>query len=213
MFDSTNFVGYISAILLIGVSFAAVFLGAKREGAHLTSGPVVAAPVTPIAVDTTFIGNHTFGYWTLVCDMVHPRVAPGAPPAEPRRICRTNAQKRVQANEQILLAAGFNVLFVGPQKEPGILFRLPPSASSGDHINFAIDANTMFAVPMGRCTDSECVVQGMLPAEALEQMKTGKTITVIYTAAINAQNREIRVEQPLHGFPESFDALAKAVGL
>jgi invasion protein IalB len=211
MFDSTNLVGYISAILLIAVSFAAVFVGAKREGAHL-AGPTVAAPVTAIPVDANFIGNHTYGFWTLVCDMVRPRAAPGAT-AEPRRICRTNAQKRVQANEQILLAAGFNVLLVGPQKEPGILFRLPPTASAGDHVNFAIDANTMFAVPMGRCTDNECIVQGMLPAEALEQMKTGKTITVIYTAAIKAQNREIRVEQPLHGFPESFDALTKASGL
>ena len=65
---------------------------------------------------------------------------------------------------------------------------------------------------MGRCTANECIVQGILPPQALAQMKTGRVLSLIYTATINQQPRPVRVDQLLHGFPESFDALTKASG-
>ena len=209
MLNSTNWLGYISAIMLIGISFAAVFLAQSLPGARQV-GPLQLPPIIHLEVDASFTGNHTFGFWTLVCENVKPHMPAGAPAVAARRICRTNAQKRVQSNDQILLAAGFNVLFVGPEKQPGVLFRLPPSASAGDHINFAVDKNAMFQAPLGRCSADECIVQGMLPPEALDQMKVGSTLTVIYTASIDDKNRAIQVEQSLHGFRESFDALTKA---
>ena len=212
MLNSTNWVGYISAVTLIALSFAAVFLAPKHHNPGQAAAPQLPPIIPAASVDATFIGTHTFGFWTLVCENVHPPVAAGAPPAPDRRICRSNAQKRVRANNQILLAAGFNVLYAGPTKQPAVLFRLPPSASAGDHVDFAIDDNTTFQAPMGRCTANECIVQGILPAQALAQMKTGRVLSLIYTATINQQPRPVRVDQLLHGFPESFDALTKASG-
>jgi invasion protein IalB len=205
MFNSTNWVGYISAVTLIIISFAAVFLAPKRPG----PGQINTAQLPPImraTVDASFIGTHTFGLWTLVCENIR------SPAGTERRICRSNSQKKVRANNQVLLAAGFNVLYAGPTKEPAVLFRLPPTASAGDHVDFAIDNNTTFQAPMGRCGDNECIVQGMLPAQALAQMKTGKVLTLVYTANVNEKPRQVRVDQLLYGFPESFEALTKATG-
>ena len=209
MLNSTNWVGYMSAVALIAVSFAAVLFGPK----HQVGGQVSEAqlpPIIPATVGADYLGTHTFGLWTLICENVQPKAPAGSPPAAAKRICRANAQKRVRANNQTLLAAGFNVLYAGVQKQPAVLFRLPPSASAGDHVDFAIDNNTMFQAPMGHCTPNECVVQGVLPAQALAQLKTGRVLSLIYTANINRQKRPIRVDQLLHGFRESFDALTKA---
>ncbi len=211
MLNSTNWVGYISAVALIAISFAAVLLAPKHRNAQQTAEAQLP-PIIPANVQPGFLGTHTFGFWTLICENVQPQAAAGTPPEQPKRICRSNAQKRVRSNNQVMLAAGFNVLYAGPQKSPAVLFRLPPSASAGDHVDFAIDDNTMFQAPMGRCTPKECIVQGMLPAPALAQLKTGRTLSLIYTAKINQQNRPIRVDQLLHGFRESFDALTKATG-
>ena len=227
MLNSTNWVGYISAVTLIAVSFAAAFLaprqptpgqiagspGAAAPGTAATPQAAQLPPIFPATVDANFSGTHAFGLWTLICEMVHPPAAPGAlaAPAE-RRICRVNAQKRVRANNQVLLAAGLNVLYAGPTKEPAVLFRLPPTASAGDHVDFAIDNNTAFQAPMGRCSPNGCIVQGILPLEALAQMKTGKVISIVYTANIDQKSRSVRVDQLLYGFPESFDALTKASG-
>jgi invasion protein IalB len=211
MLNSTNWVGYISAITLIAISFAAVVLAPKHHNPGQAAAPQLP-PIIPATVDANFMGTHVFGLWTLVCENVHRPAAAGAPPAPDRRICRSNAQKRVRANNEILLAAGFNVLYAGPTKQPAVLFRLPPSASAGDHVDFAIDDNTMFQAPMGRCTPSECIVQGILPAEALAQMKTGRVLSIVYTANIDQRPQPVRVDQLLHGFPESFDALTKATG-
>lgn len=223
MLNSTNWVGYISAITLIAVSFAAAFLTHKQPqpgqpspglgpaAVEITAPPSTAEelpPILPADVDPTFMGTHAFGYWTLVCENVHSPAMAGVE----RRICRSNAQKRVRANDQVLLAAGFNVLYAGPNKEPAVLFRLPPSASAGDHVDFAIDDNTTFQAPMGRCSADGCIVQGILPAQALAQMKTGHTLSIIYTASVNQGARAVRVDQSLYGFPESFDALTKAKG-
>ncbi len=211
MLNSTNWVGYISAVALIALSFAAVLLAPKHPGASQGTAAQLP-PIEPANIQPGFVGTHTFGLWTLICENVQPPTVAGSPPAEPRRICRANAQKRVRANNQVLLAAGFNVLYAGPQKSPAVLFRLPPSASAGDHVNFAVDDNAMFQAPIGHCTQNECIVQGMLPAQALAQLKTGRTLSLIYTAKINEQNRAVRVDQLLHGFRESFDALTKATG-
>jgi invasion protein IalB len=219
MFNSTNWLGYVSAIVLIAVSFAAAFLAPKRPapGQIAPTAPqaMQLPPIFPAAtIDANFSGTHAFGLWTLICEMVHPPAAPGALTAPPeRRICRVNAQKRVRANNQILLAAGFNVLYAGPTKEPAVLFRLPPTASAGDHVDFAIDDNTTFQAPMGKCSPNGCVVQGILPAQALAQMKTGKVLSIVYTANIGGQMKSVRVDQLLYGFPESFDGLTKASGM
>jgi invasion protein IalB len=211
MLNSTNWVGYISAVALIALSFAAVLLAPKHPGAR-QGAEAQLPPIVPANIQLGFVGTHTFGLWTLICENVQPQTVAGSPPAQPRRICRANAQKRVRANNQVLLAAGFNVLYAGPQKLPAVLFRLPPSASAGDHVNFSIDDNAMFQAPMSHCTQNECIVQGMLPPQALAQLKTGRTLSLIYTAKIKEQNRSVRVDQLLHGFRESFDALTKATG-
>ena len=129
-----------------------------------------------------------------------------------KTVLSSTPTSNLKAAVAILLAAGFNVLYAGPTREPAVLFRLPPTASAGDHVDFAIDDNTTFQAPRGKCSPNGCVVQGILPAQALAQMKTGKVLSIVYTANIDGQMKSVRVDQLLYGFPESFESLTKASG-
>lgn len=214
LFDSTNWVGYAAAVVLVLLSFAAVFW-AGRTGPGPGSRPAIKLP--PIAnadIKPGFVGSHPFGLWTLVCQNMKPPPSPPAAgqDAPPTRVCRTNARMTVKGpNNAVLLAAGFNVIMINTKQTPAILFRVPPAAAAADSANFAIDENTMFKAPV-RCTKNECVVQGALPADALEQMKTGRTLSLIYTIKDKQQqNKKVRVDQLLHGFSQSYDAMTRAI--
>ena len=210
LFDSTNWIGYGAAIVLIAVSFAAAFFvkaPAPRPSA-LQLPPIAKADIQP-----GFVGSQAFGLWTLICqDLEAPATAPAEDETAPKRLCRTNAQLTVRGpNNAMLLAAGFNVVMMDTQPMPAIVFRLPPSARAAGHANFAIDDNTMFEAPL-RCGEKECLVQGALPAEALEQMRAGRTLSVVYTVKDRQQqDKKVRVDQLLHGFRESYDAMTRAI--
>lgn len=216
LFDSTNWIGYAAAVVLVLLSFAAVFW-ARSPGPGSGPGARPAIKLPPIAaadIKPGFVGQQSFGLWTLVCQNAKPPATPPAAdqPAPPKRICRTNARLTVKGpNNAVLLAAGFNVLMMDTKQTPAILFRVPPAAAAADSANFAIDENTMFKAPV-RCTKTECVVQGALPADALEQMKTGRTLSLIYTIKDKQQqDKKVRVDQLLHGFGQSYDAMVKAI--
>ena len=202
MFDSTNWVGFAAAVVLILLSLAAVFVGAQYA-----RGPVRQAlpPIQTARIDPGFVGQHKFGLWTLVCENVT------AQPAAVR-VCRTNARMIVRGpNNTALLAAGFNIVMMKSQPAPGMLFRLPPSARAADSINFAVDQNAAFKVPL-KCSQTECLAQGALPSDAVDQMRKGKQLSVVYTIKDKTQkDRRVRVDQLLHGFRESFDAMARAI--
>jgi invasion protein IalB len=168
----------------------------------------------PPAYREGFVGQQPFVLWTLVCQNATPPATPPAAGQEqpPKRLCRTNARMTVRGpNNAVLLAAGFNVVMMDTKKTAAILFRLPPAASAADSANFAIDENTMFKAPL-RCSEKECIVQGALPADALEQMKTGRILSLIYTVKDRQQqDKKVRVDQLLHGFSQSYDAMTRAI--
>jgi invasion protein IalB len=113
--------------------------------------------------------------------------------------------------DQQILAAGFNVLMIDTIDHPAIMFRLPMGARAAQTIGFAIDKHTLFRAPV-RCSVKECVAQGALPADALEQMKSGKTLMLVYTVRDKEQkDHKIRVDQMLYGFPEAFAAMSVAM--
>jgi invasion protein IalB len=209
LFDSTNWIGYAAAVILVLISFAAVFLsGRPVSQPQATQLPAIA----DIDIKPGFVGHQSFGLWTLVCEDVSPTVNLPADEAPPKRVCRTNARVTVRGpNNAVLLAAGFNVLMLDTKKTPAILFRLPPSARAAARADFAIDQNTTFQAPL-RCSPKECLLQGALPAEAVEQMRNGRTLSVIYTVKDRRQqDRKVRVDQLLHGFRESYDAMVRAI--
>lgn len=211
LFDSTNWIGYGAVAVLVLVSLAAVFWastpGQPQRAVNLP--PVADADIRP-----GFVGQHAFGLWTLVCQDMKPPASPPVASAEPapKRLCRTNARMTVRGpNNAVLLAAGFNIVMMDTKPGPAILFRLPPAARAGDSANFAVDENTSFKAPI-RCTAKECIVQGALPADALEQMKAGKTLSLVYTIKDRQQQEKtVRVDQLLHGFRQSYEAMARAV--
>jgi invasion protein IalB len=210
LFDSTNWIGYGAAIVLIAVSFAAAFF-AKPPAPQ--SRAVQLPPIVEADLQPGFVGRQSFGLWTLICEELKaPETAPPEGETPPKRLCRTNAQLTVQGpNNAKLLAAGFNVVMMDTKPMAAIVFRLPPSARAAKHANFAIDANTMFEAPL-RCTEKECLVQGALPPDALEQMRTGRTLSLIYTVKDRQQqNKKVRVDQLLHGFRQSYDAMTRAI--
>lgn len=212
LLNSNNWIGYAAVGVLVLISLAAVFW-ASSTGPGPGQGAVKLPPIANADIKPGFVGTQPFGLWTLVCQNVKP---PATPPTEgqaaPKRVCRTNARMTVKGpNNAILLAAGFNVLMMDTKQTPAILFRVPPAASAAASANFVIDENTMFKAPL-RCTKTECVVQGALPPEALEQMKTGRALSLIYTIKDKKQqDKKVRVEQLLHGFSQSYDAMTKAI--
>jgi invasion protein IalB len=192
---------------LVVVSAIVFFVVAPQDGGTQTQNlpPIQTADIPP-----GFVGKHQFGLWQLVCEGVAPKGAQAG--AAPVHVCRSNSRVMVRSgNSQPLLAAGLNVVMMKAQPRPGLLFRLPPAASAAASIDFAIDGNTAFSVPL-RCSQTECIAQGALPAEAVEQLRTGKLLSVVYTIKDKQnQDRKVRVDQQLHGFRESFDAMARAV--
>ncbi len=207
MYGSTNWMGFAAAVVLILISLAAVFFSGRK--AQAPQGAQLLPPIVPARIEPGFVGQHKFGLWTLICENLV--LQAGAQPS-PVRVCRTNARMMVRGpGNAPLLAAGFNVVMMKTQSSPGMLFRLPPSARAADSVDFAIDENTMFKAPL-KCSQTECIAQGALPPQAVEQMRKGTKLSLIYTVKDRAeQDRKVRVDQPLHGFRESFEAMARAI--
>lgn len=198
------------AVVLFSMTLIAIFWtggSGSDDMAQADLPPVQTADIPP-----GFVGEQPFGAWKLVCQNVQPPAAAAAGSASPKRLCRANARTIVNGPQnQKLLAAGFNVLMIDTVDRPAIMFRLPVGARVGSSIGFAIDKNTIFTAPL-KCSAKECVAQGALPAEALEQMKAGQKLMVIYTIKDKAQKeRKVRVDQMLHGFPQAFDAMQTAM--
>lgn len=202
--DATKLLMLVGGVAIIAlVSLGAMFYGA-RQGPR---APVLPA-IKPANIAPGFTGNHTFGLWTLICENAP---QPGAAGAAPVRVCRVNARMMVNAGNQVLLAAGFNVVMLKTQPGAAILFRMPPAAAAADKARFAIDNGTLFTAPL-RCTQTECIAQGALPEEAREQMRGGKMLSLLYTIKdTKGQPRTVRVDQLLHGFREAYDAMALAI--
>jgi invasion protein IalB len=202
MFQS-HWVGLTAAVVLILTSLAAVFYSGRPAGGG--PGRVALPAIQQANIEPGFVGQHRFGLWTLICEDA------AATPA-PVRLCRANARMTVRGpNNAALLAAAFNIVMMKSEPRPGMLFRLPPAASAADSVNFAVDANTMFQAPL-KCSKTECLAQGALPEHAIEQMRNGRTLSLIYTVEDRAQKeRKVRVDQLLHGFRESYDAMTRAM--
>jgi invasion protein IalB len=104
--------------------------------------------------------------------------------------------------------AEFNVFMVGPDRKPFVIINVPAKAKEGKLVNFQIDDNLMFSAPVGECAGASCVVQGELPAEALTQMQAGKELRLrLYPGGSEGA---IDFGYPLHGFKESYQAMAFA---
>jgi invasion protein IalB len=206
MNSSMIWAGLAAAVVVVLITVAAMMNSAN----HPDSGKDAPLPAIQAAnIEPGFTGKHVFGLWTLICESAPPKADAAAAPV---RYCRTNARMLVRGMDNIaMLAAGFNVVMTKSQPGPGIIFRIPPAASAAPTLNFVIDENSMFEAPL-RCNEKECMAQGALPAEAVEQMRNGKILALIYTVKdASNQDKKVRVEQRLHGFKESFDAMARAI--
>lgn len=197
------------AVVLLAVTLTAVFWSGDRSSGEVAQQDL--PPVQTADIPPGFVGEQPFGAWKLVCQNVQaPATAVAA--SAPKRLCRANARTVVKGpNNQKLLAAGFNVLMIDTVNHPAIMFRLPLGARAATSIGFAIDKNTVFTAPL-KCSKKECVAQGALPAEALEQMRAGQKLMVVYTIRDKQQKeRKVRVDQMLYGFPQAFDAMQTAM--
>lgn len=205
LFETSTLVGIIAVAALIWVSVLAIQWSRESRPA----GPSAARlpPIPNVHIEPGFVGKQTFGLWTLSChDIQRPEDAAA------KRLCLTNAKMTVRGpNNAAVLAAGFNVVMMNTQPAPGILFVLPLGAAASESVSFAIDENTAFQAPI-KCNAKQCLVQGALPAEAIEQLRTGRTLSLVYTVKDKQkQDRKVRVDQLLHGFRQSFDAMTRAI--
>jgi invasion protein IalB len=198
----SKWVGLAAAAALVLVSSAAFFYAGRQ---NVGPGRAALPPIPKVQLKQDFVGQHRFGQWVLICEDVNAA-------AGPDRLCRAAAQMKVRGpNNSALLAAAFNIVMMKSQPRTGMMFRLPPAAAAADSINFAIDDYSMFKAPL-KCTPAVCLAQGAVPEEAIEQMRSGKTLSLFYTVKDRAQkDRQVRVDQLLYGFRESHDAMAQVM--
>jgi invasion protein IalB len=201
LFETSTLVGIAAVAALIWVSYMAIQW--SRENPQ---GPAAVRlpPIQNVTIEPGFVGKQAFGLWTLSCRTLDQ-------PAS-KRLCLTNAKMKIRGpNNTAVLAAGFNVVMMNTQPAPGVLFVLPLGAKASDSVTFAIDQNTAFKAPV-KCNAKQCFVQGALPAEAVEQLRAGRTLSLVYTVKDKQQqDRKVRVDQLLHGFRQSFDAMSRAI--
>ena len=204
LLESRTWVGILAAAALIAVSLATYYFTRHGGGG---SQAMNLPPIQHVDVPPGFVGDQAFGLWRLSC---RNGSAQGA--SAVKHFCRTNARMIVAGpNNTPVLAAGFNVVMASNHDGPAILFVLPLAARVAKTANFAIDKNPAFEAPIA-CTDKQCVVQGALPAEAIEQLRSGKTLSLVYTVKDREQkDRKVRIDQLLHGFRQSYDAMAHAM--
>ncbi len=206
LFETSTLVGIGAVVALIWVSVLAYQWSRDHrpgEGQQAVRLP----PIQNVDIEPGFVGKQAFGLWTLSCHNVQQQGDAAA-----KRLCLTNAKMTVRGpNNSAVLAAGFNVVMMNTQPAPGILFVLPLGARASESVSFAVDKNTAFKAPV-KCNAKQCLVQGALPAEAVEQLRTGRTLSLIYTVKDRRQqDRKIRIDQLLHGFRQSFDAMSRAI--
>jgi invasion protein IalB len=204
LFESSTWVGVAAIGMLVLVSVAAAFWASRRQPSE--GSAVRLPPIKNVKIDPGFIGNQAFGFWTLHCEN---RAAQGE---EGKRVCLTNAKTLIAGpGNKPVMAAGFSIVMMNTQPVPGALFILPPAANPAEGASFAIDRNTVFRAPIN-CLPKQCLVQGALPPEAIEQLRSGHTLTLVYSVKDGAQkDRKVRVDQLLHGFRQSYDAMARAM--
>ncbi|MCE9521434.1 MAG: invasion associated locus B family protein [Alphaproteobacteria bacterium] len=205
LFESNRWMAFAAAFVVIIISAAAIVF-ASRPSLTPPLPPIKSAQIAP-----GFVGKHQFGLWMLVCETPPPAAAETP---VPKHLCRANARMTVRTpnSNTPMLAAGFNIIMADTQASPGLLFRLPPAARAAGTINFFIDANTTFQAPL-RCSQQECFAQGAVPPAAIEQMRNGRTLSLVYTVKDRQQKDiKVRVDQLLHGFRQAYDGMVKAMG-
>ncbi len=206
LFETSTLVGLAAVAALIWVSVLA-YQWSRETRPEQTATAQRLPPVQDVAIEPGFVGKQAFGLWTMSCHNVQ---KPGE--AVGKRLCLTNAKMIVRgANNTSVLAAGFNIVMMNNQPAPGILFVLPLGARASESVSFAIDKNAAFKAPI-KCNAKQCLVQGALPAEAVEQLRAGQTLSLVYTVKDRQlKDRQVRVDQLLHGFRQSFDAMSRAI--
>ena len=207
LFETSTLVGIGAVVALIWVSVLAYQWSREHRPGPPQQQALKLPPIQAVDIEPGFVGKQAFGLWTLSCHNVQ---KPGEDAA--KRLCLTNAKMTVRGpNNTPVLAAGFNVVMMNTQPSPGILFVLPLGARASESVSFAIDQNSAFKAPI-KCNAKQCLVQGALPKEAVEQLRVGRTLSLVYTVKDRQQqDRKVRIDQLLHGFRQSFDAMSRAV--
>lgn len=212
--------GYVFAILFLGALFAAVYLGPQLQRPQGPStSPVMTLPARtpapqPITADEamkqispTFLGEATFGPWKLICAEIEQGEGEGEGAGKQRQ-CRANHIIQT-GDDKSLVVAGVNILkYAAAEQAQAVLFlRLPPQAQSGNVV-FWVDENQRFQAPITRCTESQCIVQSVLPDAFIAQMKEGTTFSLLIPAP---DNKRVKADAPLQGFNLAYEGLTKAV--
>jgi invasion protein IalB len=206
LLEISTWVGIAAVAALIWVSVEAIRW--SRESRPGQDQQAIRLPaIQNVEIEPGFVGKQAFGLWTLSCHNIQRPEDTVA-----KRLCLTNAKMTVRGpNNTAVLAAGFNIVMMNTQPAPGILFVLPLGAQASESVDFAVDQNEAFKAPI-KCNAKQCLVQGALPAEAVEQLRTGRTLTLVYTVKDKQQqDRKVRIDQLLHGFRQSFDAMSRAI--
>ncbi len=220
-----NWVAVVSMALMLTAFFVGI---STRPGPEHWPRPpsarVQLPPVIPFTPGPDFSGEHKYGLWTLYCRPGSPGANIGTAPAAPaapdlssdvaataaaalRCVAHASIQVNVAGKAPRVLT-DLNVYAVGSERKPYLILTVPAGAKDGKLVNFQIDANQMFSAPIGDCTATTCSVQGELPQAALDQMLAGKEFRLrLYPPGSEGP---IDFGYPLHGFKESYQALAFA---
>ena len=161
-------------------------------GTELPPAPVITSP-PPIATATP------------------PAATPTAPAAanEPRRICRLNYMI-VSSGEKPRVMAGINILSQksGADRQAVLILRLPPQIKGGDGVIIWVDDKEKSKLPLGACTEKECLAQSGIPDKLLQEMLGGKALSLALPAP---ENKRLKLDAALPGFKPAWEALGRAL--
>ena len=146
--------------------------------------------------------SQAFKDWRYSC-LAQQAAAGTTAPSAPKQICLI--QHEVRNGGNLILAA--RVRLIGPQKQPVLLFFLPPSVGAKTPVGFAVDQRTSATTQVRECNAQLCWAVVPIGDDLLGSLKAGQQLAVVVKPGAG----ESRLLVSLSGFTSAFTALQSAV--
>jgi invasion protein IalB len=178
--------------------------GVKRF-VHLLVVMVALAGV-PAAAQQGPTSSQRFNAWRLDCFAPKEKPTEGVAALEAQQArsnCQMQQEIRLQSDPS-KVAAIVRVRLLGADRQPFLLFVLPPNAQADLGISYAIDGAEPFKVRIRECTAQQCVAALLLDGQRLYALRNGKQITVGFKVG----GTSIAAVIALDGFAAAYAGLA-----
>jgi len=153
--------------------------------------------------DTLKPQDTEFKSWTLTCIAAQ---ASTTATEQPKKVCWIYHRiYSVSDTKQILFIVQSR--FLGPERTPMMILKLPPGANLQRGVDFQIDNGQVYKVTIQLCTPEVCNAQFKLTDELLKAFRGATQASFAF--AMNPKAERVQYAVPMAGFAEALDALKK----